>query len=122
MPLLLNLLGQGTPPGQAEAIMGKATSGQTATGSSQTDALLLPSTIVEFTTVASSTGCRIPANLAPGDKIYIYNGDANTLSVYPPTGELIQNGAANAAFSVAANKAALFVKRATSKWMAILSA
>lgn len=122
MPLLKNLIGTGIVPGQAESIMGKVSSALTATGSSQTDALLLPSTICEFTTVASSTGARIPANLDPSDKIFIYNGGANTLSVYPPTGELIQNGAANAAFSVAANKAVLLVKRASTKWMAILSA
>jgi hypothetical protein len=64
----------------------------------------------------------MPANLDPGDKVYIYNAGANTLSVYPPTGEYIQSGAINAAFSVGANKSAIFIKRSSTKWMAILSA
>lgn len=122
MPTLKNLLGVGVAPGQAEFIMGRSTSGLTATGTTQTDALLLPTTVCEFTTVASGTGTRIPANLDPADKIYVHNAGANALSVYPPTGELIQSGAVNAAFSVAANKCVLLVKRSPTKWMAILSA
>jgi hypothetical protein len=122
MPLLKSLLGTGTAPGQAEAIMGRVTSGLTAAGTTQTDALLLATSICEFTTVASGAGTRMPANLDPGDKVYIYNAGANTLSVYPPTGEYIQSGAINAAFSVGANKSAIFIKRSSTKWMAILSA
>jgi hypothetical protein len=115
------VLGSGISPLAVTNIVGDVASGLTATGSSQSTAYDLTTAISEFTTVASSTGAQIMAT-DPGDAVFVYNGGANTLSVYGQTGESIQNGAANAAFSVAANKGALFIKVSSTRFAAILSA
>lgn len=122
MSVTQRLMGSGFSALQATNVIGDFNSALTATGSTQTDALLLSAVNSEFTTVASGTGARLPASLSPGDQFTVYNGGANALLVYPPTGESIQSGAANAGFSVAANKPAMFIKRSNTAWAAVLSA
>jgi len=122
MAIATRLLGSGIAPLAATNIVGDVTSGATATGSAITDAYDNTTVGVEFTTTASSTGCQlIPCN--PGDMQWVYNAGAQTLSVYPDSAlAKIQNGSVGAAFSVAANKGALFIKRNTLDYMAILTA
>lgn len=117
-----NLIGTGNSALSSQAISGFTATGLTATGSAQTDALQLSSDINEFTTVASSTGAKLPANSSPGDECVVANYGAQTLSVYGQTGESITNGSVNAAFSVAANKSAYFVKASSTRWNVVLSA
>lgn len=121
MAIASRLLGSGTPPLQAVNIVGDVASALTATGTSQATAYACSAIINEFTTTASSTGALLPVT-APGDDVFIYNGGAQTLSVYGQTGESIQNGSANAAFSVATNKGAWFKKVSTTRFAAILTA
>lgn len=71
--------------------------GLVATGSSHTDALALVSSSNLFATVASSTGCKLPAVVAKGAIVRILNGGANVLTVYPPSGGKINGGSADAA-------------------------
>lgn len=85
---------------QASAINGTVADAQTATGNSQATALALPADITRFTTVAASAGTILPA-MNPGDNVIIFNGGANALSVYPPTGGKINAVATNGAYSVA---------------------
>lgn len=85
---------------QAQAIAGTVANTLTALGNSQGTALALPADINRFTTVAASTGTIIPA-MNPGDYVEIYNGGANALAVYPPTGGAINAVATNGAYSVA---------------------
>lgn len=54
----------------------------TAAGTNQATALVLPSNINRFTTVASGTGVVLPAATKPGQILYIYNAGANVLKVY----------------------------------------
>lgn len=115
------VLGSGLAPLATTNIIGDVASGLTAAGNSQSTAYDLTAAISEFTTVAASSGAQIMAT-DPGDAVFVYNGGANALSVYGQTGESIQNGAANAAFSVAANKGALFIKVSTTRFAAILTA
>lgn len=123
MAITTRLLGTGVAPVTATNIVGDVESGKTATGSSsQANAYAITTIHTEFTTVGSNTGARLPANTSPGDLLSVYNGGSNTLSVYGATGESIQNGAANAAFSVAANKGAIFIKVSSTRWAAILTA
>ena len=75
----------------------------------------------EFTTVAASSGARLPSP-EQGEFIFVANAGANALSVYPATGHSINALAANAAFSLAVGKNALFWAATASKWYAILSA
>ena len=113
---LRTMMGGGLSAGQANAINGYGTAGQTATGSTQGTAFALQTEFTEFTTVAASTGCILPSAsgaLAPstGDSFFIANNGANALSVYPPTGGQIGTVAANTAVSVAAGKVGYFVAK-----------
>jgi hypothetical protein len=77
-------------------------SGLTALGSSQATAfVLLNSADHQFTTVASSTGAILPPAKLPSS-VTVFNGGADTLSVYPPVGGTVNAGDANAAYSLAA--------------------
>lgn len=105
-----------------DAILGQLTNFLTATGSVQTDALILPSDVAIFTTVASNTGCILPPSTDPADECMVTNHGANTLKVYPPSGGKIANGSANAAFSVAATKSAIFKSIDGTNYAAFLSA
>lgn len=115
------LTGSGLAPAAANFIVGDAFAGQTATGTVQADAFALTD-VNEFTTVASGTGARLPSNAQLADNITVYNGGANALLVYPPTGESINALSANASFSVAANKAVIFVKVGATRWASLLTA
>lgn len=124
---LRTLMGGGLSAGQAAAINGYSTVGATATGATQGTALLLTTEFTIFTTVAASTGARLPAPtdpLAPagGDSFFIANNGANALSVYPPTGGAIGTAAANTAVSVAANKTAYFIALGNGNYVAVVSA
>lgn len=105
----------------ATTIVGTIATALTATGSSQATALVLGTDVNEVTTAAASTGVMLPA-CSPGDSITIGNYGAQTLSVYGQLGESVSNGSVNAAFSVAANKSAIFIKASNTRWNAILSA
>lgn len=76
-----------------------------------------------FTTVASAGDSgQLPAAL-PGRVAFVKNAAAaNSMNVFPQTGEVINAAAANAAFAVAANKAAEFFCVTAGTWEAILTA
>lgn len=100
MALSARLTVSGLSAIQAQAIQGTTANNLTATGSTQGTALALPADICKFTTVAGSTGALIPpAN--PGDSGTVFNGGANALSLYPPTGGKINAVATNSAYSIA---------------------
>ena len=66
---------------------------------------------VIFGTVAAGTGARLPSNAAiPGSFTTIVNLGANSLTVYPPSGGLVNGGAS---VTIAANKMRLFVSLTT---------
>lgn len=121
MSIASRLLGSGVPPLTAINIVGDPSGALTATGSTQGTALLLSAANNYVGTAGSGTGVQLPS-VSPGDFIVVGNGGANTLSVYGQTGETIQGGSANAAFSVATNKAAIFYKMTSTAWVAIYSA
>lgn len=96
----------------------------TATGSTQGTALLVAKAINAFTTVASGTGAILPTTdpnsiaISAGFTVEILNAGANSLSVYPPTGQTIEGGAANAPVSIFANGDVRFIYRGASAWYA----
>lgn len=108
MTTVRNLMGTGSAPLNAQSAVGIVSNSLTATGSTQGNALALPSDFNVFTTVAASTGAILPSVSSAGDWYTVVNHGANSLSVYPPTGGKIANGSANAAFAVGANKTAQF--------------
>lgn len=120
-----DLMGVGTPPAMAQAINGVAQWAQTALGSTQAGAFALTQCATEFTTVAASTGARLPAtglNVSTGDVLAVFNQGASSLSVYPPVGFKIGLAATNAAVAVGTGKSALFVARGDGNYFAIVSA
>lgn len=124
---LRNLMGAGFSAGQASALNGGFATGLTATGATQGTAFLLIAETSVFTTVAASTGARLPSPtdaIAPGigDSYAVFNNGANALLVYPPVGFAIGTAAANTALSVPANKGAVFYAIGNGNYVALLSA
>lgn len=94
-----------------------------AAGSDQPGATALGTTTYQrVTTVAASSGVRLPAAVA-GTRIVVFNAQAtNALAVYPATGQVINNLSANTSFSVAASRSAEFVCCVDGTWNTVYSA
>jgi hypothetical protein len=120
MATATELMGLGFSAAQANALASAPSStAVSAAGSTQTDATLLTTAFVEFTTVSSGQGGRLqPASGQP--QVQIYNGGANAVKIYPAAGEYM-NGSQNAAFSVTNGKSATFTANGN-RWIAKLSA
>jgi len=115
-------MGFGLSPFLAQAIVGDVANNLTAAGSTQGTALKLSAINNIVTTTAASTGVQLPS-MGTGDAVQVANLGANALLVYPVTGGTVQGGAANAGFSVAAGKTAIFTARdASGNVIAVLSA
>jgi hypothetical protein len=89
-----------------------------AAGSDQAGATALTVDYNVVTTVASSTGVKLPTATA-GRRIIIVNKGANTLSIYPATGGTIDALSANAAIQVAANGSIELMASSTTQWYSI---
>lgn len=97
----------------------------TATGTVQADALQVTSVLNIFSTVASGTGARLNSSAAldgQTQRQVIYNGGANTLKIYPATGQKINQLATNSGISLARFTACVFYLVSTTQWIAHLSA
>lgn len=68
---------------------------------SQANSYGIAASITEFTTVALTTGARLPSDAMNGDTFVIANKGANPLLLYPPTGGTVNLQAANASVSIA---------------------
>ncbi len=120
MMLAYKLFGSGLNTLTVEA-MKDASVGLTATGTVQGDAYEVTTSKAGFSTVAAGTGAILDSDAAAGDSQMIYNGGANALSVYPPSGASINNAAANAAVLVPSASACEFFCLSTTLWTGILS-
>lgn len=119
------LMGSGFSAGQTQGAGGYATTGATATGSTQGTAYVLQNEYTVFTTVAASTGALLPApavGIVPTDALFIANNGANALTVYPPVGGAIGTAAVNTGVSVPANKTGFFIALASGNYVANVSA
>ncbi len=85
MPRAVEMIGQSAAQraGIVGQVAGTPASGLTATGTTISDAYQINSSVAIFTTVAASTGARLPQDASPGDRIVIVNYGAQTLTVYP---------------------------------------
>lgn len=92
--------------------------GITAAGANQAAATALTKTINEVSSVAASTGVRLPTP-EPGEFILVANDGANTLNVYPATGGAINNLAANAAITLATDTRRLFFAVTATQWYSL---
>lgn len=111
----------GFSAGGADAIQGGVNLTLSAAGTTQGTATAINTSNVLVSTVASGAGVIIPA-LQQGDWGIIYNGGANPLLVYPPTGAKINQAATNAGITLATNTNLLFFCFSSTQFMAHLSA
>ena len=107
MAILKNLMGTGVPGGTAIAICGKSAVNQTASGATQ-GAQPIEAEIVAYSSSTVNYGPTLPAGSA-GDTYFIGNNTANTISVWPPVGGVIQAGSVNAADTILTNRSAIYV-------------
>lgn len=76
--------------------------------------------VATVATIADSVQLPPAGNVVGGDLVVI-NGAANSMNVFPATGETINALAANAAFAIAGGGRAIFVSMGN-RWFAVLSA
>jgi hypothetical protein len=95
-----------------------STTGITAAGATQGTATALSATALEHfvTTVAVSTGVRLPTPAAAGAKYTIYNRGANALNVYPAVGGVIDAGAVNAAVVIPVSTTMQLTSASATQW------
>lgn len=117
MAIPSRLMGSGMSAQAATNIAGDLNDTLTATGSTITDALQLSAASNILSTVAASTGARLP----PAEKgaiIYVKNLGAQTLTVYPQSASgKINAGSVGDGVSVAAAAAQWFVARNNLDWV-----
>lgn len=101
-----------------------ATDGLTAlAGGAQAGTSLGNFAINRFTTVATAADSAQLPKAKPGRmRVVINAAAANAMAVFPQTGESINAIAADSAFSVAANKTAIFFCAVTGVWNSVLTA
>lgn len=100
-----------------------ALSGITATaGGGQANGVLLARSFNRVTTVATAAdSVKLPPAKA-GAQITVFNKGANSLNVFPATGEVINALSANTAIAVAATKGMIFTCCVDGTWDTILGA
>jgi hypothetical protein len=89
-----------------------------AAGSTQADATALTVDYNVVTTVAASTGVKLPTGTA-GRRIVIVNKGANTLKIYPVTSSYIDGELINAAISVGVNGSIQLMASSSTQWYSI---
>ena len=97
----------------------------TATGTLQSDALQLTSVLNVITTTAASTGVRLNSSAAldgQTQRQIVYNDGANSLKVYPASGQAINSLSTNGAMILATNTCCMFFLVSSTQWVAVLSA
>ena len=104
------------------AICLDAATGISAAGTTQGTATALTSAVNFLSTVASGSGVVLSSSAAGGDCQFIFNGGANPVKVYPPTGAKINGLATNAPAVVGVNTGCEFWCGSTTQWGAVLSA
>lgn len=125
MTTIAKLMGAGVPALQAQnTVTGVPSTGLTSAGTTQGNAAAITSDFAVFSTVAASSGARLPAANAAsmtalaGDIYIVVNGGANALAVYPPVGGNFVGVSTNTAVSVPAGKTADFYCVGGNVWAA----
>ncbi len=110
----------------AAFMFGRADDGQgTLAGATtaQATATLITHGVNLVTTDTSQTAFRLPASHAAGSPILVVNSSSGAALVFPPSGGKVNNGSADASFSVAQNKPTLFFAHTNGiDYTAVLSA
>lgn len=115
------IMGGGFSAGQVAALAGTIKTGISAAGTTQGTATTINSAVNMIGTAAASSGV-ICAQLYPGDSMWIYNGGANAVTVYPPTSAKFNSLSTNAGFSLGVNSACMVLCVSSTQWLVNLSA
>jgi len=92
-------------------------------GGGQANGVALTATINRVTTVASAAdSVKLPAAKAGSWLIVFNKAAANSMNVFPSTGDAINALSANAAYALAATKGAVFACAVDGTWDTILTA
>jgi predicted RecA/RadA family phage recombinase len=92
-------------------------------GGGQANATPILAQIARFTTVATAGDSGLLPAAGPGLEVTVTNAAAaNSMNVFPNTGDQINSLGANAAFALAAGKTATFFSTVAGQWHSILSA
>lgn len=121
MALAQEIMGGGFSSGAADAIQGGVNLTISAAGTTQGTATALKTSNNYISTAAASSGVILPAAMQ-GDWIVIYNGGANPVNVYPPTGAKINSLSTNGAAILAQNTACIYFCFSSTQWVCDLSA
>lgn len=104
----------------AVAAISDTASGLTATGTTQGTAYAMTAANNEFTTVAANSGAILYAG-SPGDEQFVYNGGANPLRVYPPSGSQINSLGTNYGALIPPATGCAFKCMSSTRWAGVLS-
>ena len=115
------VMGAGYSAGQAIALNGSMNAAVAAAGTTQATATAIGAGNSFVTTAAASSGVVLPQG-QPGDEFDVYNGGANAVLVYPPTGAKINSLATNGGITLATNTECHFKQWSTTQFTANLSA
>lgn len=91
-------------------------------GGGQAGATACTAVINRFTTVATIADSGILPASAPGMQITVANAAANSMNLFPATGDAINGAAANAAYAIAGGKTSTLYCAIAGQWHAVLSA
>lgn len=88
----------------------------------QANAVALTASVNRITTVVNAgDSVRLPVATA-GAEVVVINAAANSMNVFPSTGNAINALSANAAYAVAANKVVRFICAVDGTWNSLLTA
>lgn len=91
-------------------------------GGGQASATALTARFNRITTAATAgDSVKLPAAKA-GASVFVFNKAANSVDVFPSTGDKVNALSANAAYALAATKGAMFVCMVDGTWDTILTA
>lgn len=121
MSTVQDLMGLGMPGGLANRI-GNTPATVAGVGTAQTGAAAIQTSLTNATTAGGATAFVLPSAASLGRPFFFFNSSSTTALVFPPTSGTIQGGSANASFSVAQNKTAIFIRLTSTAWCAVLSA
>lgn len=93
-------------------------------GGGQANAVVVSKPVTRVTTVGTAAdSVKLPPAVAGCAPVVVVNAAAaNSMNVFPSTGDAINALAANAAFAMAANKTAIFFCAVNGVWNSILTA
>ena len=120
--LAYKVMGAGVPELAVRAICRDTETAIAAAGTNQSTATSLTAAVNFLGTVASGTGVILSSSAASGDSQLVYNGGANAVTVYPPSGAAINGLPANTGVIVAIKTTCVFYCASSTQWAALLSA